>query len=75
MSAIHRRTPRIKDGGDKAGNRMRETFENIGTVLSDGFTKGGSLIDTSDWKSHLDDAIGGKERDHRLVLYHMPNDD
>ena len=44
---------------DKAGNRMRETFENIGNALSEGFTKGSSLIDTSDWQSHLDDTIGG----------------
>ena len=44
---------------DKAGNRMRETFENIGTALSDGFTKGSSLIDTSDWESQLDASIGG----------------
>ena len=35
---------------DKAGNRMRETFENIGNALSEGFTKGNSLIDTSDWE-------------------------
>ena len=32
---------------DKA---MCETFENIGTALSDGFTKGSGLIDTSDWE-------------------------
>lgn len=44
---------------DKAGNRMRETFENIGNALSEGFTKGSGLIDTSDWESHLDDTIGG----------------
>ena len=44
---------------DKAGNRMRETFENIGTALSDGFTKGSSLIDTSDWETQLSDSIGG----------------
>ena len=37
---------------DKAGNRMHETFENIGTALSEGFTKGSSLIDTSDWERH-----------------------
>ena len=35
---------------DKAGNRMRETFENIGNALSEGFTKGSGLIDTSDWE-------------------------
>ena len=35
---------------DKAGNRMRETFDNIGNVLSEGFTKGSSLIHTSDWE-------------------------
>ncbi len=44
---------------DKAGNRMRETFENIGNALSEGFTKGSGLIDTSDWELHLDDTIGG----------------
>lgn len=44
---------------DKAGNRMRETFANITGALSEGFTKGSSLIDTSDWESHLDDTIGG----------------
>ena len=44
---------------DKAGNRMRETFENIGTALSEGFTKGSGLIDTSDWESQLDASIGG----------------
>ena len=44
---------------DKAGNRMRETFENIGTALSDGFTKGSGLIDTSDWETQLSDSIGG----------------
>ena len=44
---------------DKAGNRMRETFANIGTALSDGFTKGSGLIDTSDWESQLDASIGG----------------
>jgi len=35
---------------EKAGNRMRETFDNIGTALSEGFTKGSGLIDTSDWE-------------------------
>ena len=44
---------------DKAGNRMRETFENIGTALSEGFTKGSGLIDTSDWETQLSDSIGG----------------
>jgi hypothetical protein len=44
---------------DKAGNRMRETFENIANPLSEGFTKGSGLIDTSDCESHLDDTIGG----------------
>ena len=43
---------------DKAGNRMRETLESIGTALSEGFTKGSSLIDTSDWEANLSDTIG-----------------
>jgi hypothetical protein len=38
---------------------MRETFENIGTALSEGFTKGSGLIDTSDWETQLSDSIGG----------------
>ena len=38
---------------DKAGNRMRETFENIGNALSEGFTKGSSLIDTSACEQRL----------------------
>ena len=44
---------------DKAGNRMRETFDNIGTAFSEGFTKGSGLIDTSDWETQLSDSIGG----------------
>ncbi len=44
---------------DRAAERMRATFANIGTALSDGFTKGSGLIDTSDWESQLSDSIGG----------------
>ena len=44
---------------DKAGTRMRETFNNIGTALSDGFTKGSGLIDTTEWQAQLDASVGG----------------
>jgi hypothetical protein len=44
---------------DKAATRMRDAFDNIGTALSDGFTKGSGLIDTSDWETQLSDSIGG----------------
>ena len=43
---------------DKAATRMRDAFDNIGTALSEGFDKGNSLIDTSDWEQHLGDAVG-----------------
>jgi len=44
---------------DKAADRMRDAFANIGKAFSDGFDKGNSLIDTSGLEQHLDDAIGG----------------
>src|SRR5439155_7755887 len=42
---------------EKAAQRMRETFENIGKALSEGFDKGNSLIDTSEWQKQMEDAI------------------
>ena len=44
---------------DKAADRMRETFANIGQAFTDGFDKGNSLIDTSGLEQHLSDAVGG----------------
>jgi hypothetical protein len=44
---------------DKATQRVRDAFAGIGQAFSEGYDKGHSLIDTSDWQQHLDEAIGG----------------
>jgi hypothetical protein len=44
---------------DKATQRVRDAFAGIGKAFSEGYDKGRSLIDTSDWQQHLDEAIGG----------------
>lgn len=44
---------------DKAAERMRGMFANIGNALSEGFDKGNTLIDTSEWQQHMEDAIDG----------------
>ncbi|MEQ1861997.1 MAG: hypothetical protein ABMA13_18925 [Chthoniobacteraceae bacterium] len=58
---------------DKAAARMQEAFSNIGNAMSEGFDKGSSLIDTSDWQEHLDDAIGGV-MDHAQVVSQQSRD-
>jgi hypothetical protein len=43
---------------DKAIERMQEAFANITKALGEGFDKGNTLIDTSEWQQHMEDAIG-----------------
>ena len=44
---------------DKATERMSDAFANIGKAFSEGYDKGNSLIDTSDWQQHMESAIDG----------------
>ena len=44
---------------DKATQRVSDAFAGIGKAFSEGYDKGQSLIDTSDWQQHLDETIDG----------------
>jgi hypothetical protein len=44
---------------EKAAERMRDAVANIGKALGEGFDKGNTAIDTSEWQQHMEDAIDG----------------